>query len=185
MSSKPKRHLEKRMDPLVLCRKQEAAGSAWQVFPNTTFRPPWSEESITRLAFEHARSSPSTNTGLGTTLESRSSTGTSPETGRVSASHWRPLWEGRSSSEVRGACLSWRRCYGCLSLLGWGAHEGSRGSHSRSPCASQLCRPVPKHEFREEGRGFLDWLSLQHIRGIQFYIHQDLVYHVSGGTDCI
>ena len=30
------------------------------------------------------------------------------------------------------------------------------GSHSRSPYASKLCRPVPKYEFREEGRGFLD-----------------------------
>ena len=30
------------------------------------------------------------------------------------------------------------------------------GSHSRSPCASNLCRPVPKYEFREEGRDFLD-----------------------------
>ena len=120
------------------------------------------------LAFVHARSSPSRSTGLVTTLESRASPGTSLETGRTSASHWRPLWEGRSSSEVRGACLSWRRCYGCLSLLGRGAHGGSRGSHSRSPCASKLCRPVPKYEFREEGRGFLDWLSLQYIRGIQF-----------------
>ena len=39
-----------------------------------TFRPPGSEESIVWLAFEHARSSPSTNTGLGTTLEWRSPT---------------------------------------------------------------------------------------------------------------
>ena len=29
-------------------------------------------------------------------------------------------------------------------------------SHSRSPCASNLCCPVPKYEFREEGRDFLD-----------------------------
>ena len=33
-------------------------------------------------AFEHVRSSPSTSTGLGTTLESRSSTGTFPEAER-------------------------------------------------------------------------------------------------------
>ena len=32
--------------------------------------------------FEHVRSSPSTSTGLGTTLESRSSTGTFPEAER-------------------------------------------------------------------------------------------------------
>ena len=30
------------------------------------------------------------------------------------------------------------------------------GFHSRFPCASMLCRPVPKYEFREEGRDFLD-----------------------------
>ena len=34
-----------------------------------TFRPPGSEKSTVWLAFKHARSSPSTNTGLGTTLE--------------------------------------------------------------------------------------------------------------------
>ena len=61
------------------------------------------------LAFVHARSSPSTSTGLVTTLESRASPGTSPETGRASASHWRPLWEGRPTSEVQGACWPWRR----------------------------------------------------------------------------
>ena len=61
------------------------------------------------LAFVHARSSPSTSTGLVTTLESRASPGTSPETGRASTSHWRRLWEGRPTSEVQGACWPWRR----------------------------------------------------------------------------
>ena len=61
------------------------------------------------LAFVHARSSPSTSTSLVTTLESRASPGTSPETGRASASHWRLLWEGRPTSEVQGACWPWRR----------------------------------------------------------------------------
>ena len=61
------------------------------------------------LAFVHARSSPSTSAGSVTTLESRASPGTSPETGRASASHWRPLWEGRPTSEVQGVCWPWRR----------------------------------------------------------------------------
>ena len=65
--------------------------------------PPW-------LAFE---TSPSTSTGLGTTLVWRSWTRTSPETGRASSSHWRTLGEGRSSSEARGTCWPWRRRYGC------------------------------------------------------------------------
>ena len=59
------------------------------------------------------------------------------------------------------------------------------GSHNLSPCASKLCRPVPNYEFRKEGRDFLDLLALQHIRGVEFYIHKVLVYHVSGGTDRI
>ena len=42
-------------------------------------------------------------------LESGASPGTSPETGRASTSHWRPLWEGRPNSEVQGACWPWRR----------------------------------------------------------------------------
>ena len=46
---------------------------------------------------------------LGTTLESGASPGTSPETGSASASHWCPLWEGRPTSEVQGACWPWRR----------------------------------------------------------------------------
>ena len=74
-----------------------------QVYFFTTFRQ------FVWLAFVHARSSPSTSTGLVTTLESRASPGTSPETGRASASHWRPLWEGRPTSEVQGACWPWRR----------------------------------------------------------------------------
>ena len=44
-------------------------------------------------------------------------------------------------------------------------------------------------EFREElgkgGGGFSVLISFAAICGIQFYIHQDLVYHVSGGTECI
>ena len=59
------------------------------------------------------------------------------------------------------------------------------GASSRPPCASKLCGPVPKYEFREEGGDFLGWLALQHIRGIEFYVHQVLVYHVSGGTERI
>ena len=35
------------------------------------------------------------------------------------------------------------------------------------------------------GADFLDWLALQHIRGIEFCVHQVLVYHVWGGTEHI
>ena len=57
------------------------------------------------------------------------------------------------------------------------------GANSRPPCASKVCSPVPKYEFREEGAGdFLGWLASRHIHEKEFYVHQVLVYHVSGGT---
>ena len=37
----------------------------------------------------------------------------------------------------------------------------------------------------EGGGDFRDGLVMQHICGIPFYIHQHLVYQVSGGTECI
>ena len=109
--------------PKLPCPKQEAEGSAWHDFPYRTFRPPESEESILWHTFEHARSSPSTNTGLRTTLESRSSTGILPLTGAASASHCRPLGEGRSSSDARATCWPWRGCYWC-GVLREGASDG-------------------------------------------------------------
>ena len=59
---------------------------------------------------------------LVTTLESPSSTGTLPATGTVSASNWRPLWEGSSSF-----CPKWR-------ISGpW--FNDKRGQHNpSSPC---------------------------------------------------
>ena len=33
------------------------------------------------------------------------------------------------------------------------------GANSRPPCASKLCSPVPKYEFREEGAGGGDFLG--------------------------
>ena len=92
---------------LMMCHPDLSSVFVWlkicciQVYLFTTFWP------FVWLAFVHARSS----IGLGTTLESGASPGTSPETGRVSASHWRPLWEGRPTSEVQGACCPWRRWY--------------------------------------------------------------------------
>ena len=64
------------------------------------------------------------------------------------------------------------------------------GANNKPPCASTLCGHMPKNFERNGGREggggeFRDSLLLQHICGIQFYIHQDLVYHVSGGTERI
>ena len=63
----------------------------------------------------------------------------------------------------------------------------SNGANSQPPCFSKLCGPLPKHKLWRRGGGgiFFDWLALQHICGVEFYIHQVLVYHVSGGTECI
>ena len=77
------------MDSIVMmCHYSDLSGAlVWlkicfiQVYFFTTFRK------FVWLAFVHARSSPSRSTGLVTTLESRASPGTSPETGRASASH--------------------------------------------------------------------------------------------------
>ena len=90
---------------LMMCHPELSSAFVWlkicyiQVYLFTTF---WH---FVWLAFVHARSS----IGLRTTLESRASPGTSPETGSASASHWCPLWEGRPTSEVQGACWPWRR----------------------------------------------------------------------------
>ena len=46
-----------------------------------------------------------------------------------------------------------------------------------------LCQSA---NFVRERADFLDWLALQHIREIEFSVHQVLVYHVSGtGTEHI
>ena len=69
-----------------------------------------------------------------------------------------------------------------LSLCSAEALTGvSSGASIRPPCFSKLCDPVPKYEFREGG-GRIFWIdiALQNIRGIEFYVHQVLVYHVSG-----
>ena len=90
---------------LMMCHPDLSSAFVWlkicyiQVYLFTTF---WH---FVWLAFVHAQSS----IGLGTTLESGASPGTSPETGRASASHWRPLREGRPTLVVQGACWPWRR----------------------------------------------------------------------------
>ena len=45
-----------------------------------------------------------------------------------------------------------------------------------------LCQST---DFVRKGGDFLDLLAFHHIRGIEFYAHQVLVYNVLGGTEQI
>ena len=74
-----------------------------------------------------------------------------------------------------------------LSLLGWGTHGGFQWCQQSTSMLFQALRSFAKAQIMEEGGGgiFFDWLALQHICGVEFYIHQVLIYHVSGGTECI
>ena len=87
----------------------------------------------------------------------------------------RGIWNGRRDT-CKGDGLSPMSRLS-LSLLGWGAHVPD-GANSRPPCSSKLCSTLLKYEFREERRDFRDLLVLQRIRGIEFYVHQALVYYL-------
>lgn len=99
---------------------------------------------------------------------------------------WHPISDHQSKTPIFGSfLLLWKDL--SLSLCSAEVLTGvPSGANRRPPCVHfQALRSFPT--FRAEGRGgdFLNWLTLQHIRGREFFVNQVLVYNVSGGTEHI
>ena len=97
---------------------------------------------------------------------------------------WHPTSDHQSKTPIFGSFLLLWKISLSLFPLGWGTHGGSQWCQQSTSMPFQALRSFPP-PFRPEGGNFLDWLTLQHICGIESYVHQVLVYNVSGGTERI
>ena len=62
----------------------------------------------------------------------------------------------------------------------WGTHGGSQWCQQSTSMHFQALWSCAKVQISRWQGDFLDWLALQHIHGIEFYVHHVLVYHVLG-----